>query len=49
MSAITSGRLVASNWWRVSEVVAGVEHAGVPEAVELREVYRAYHPNRRDV
>jgi hypothetical protein len=44
LSAITSGRLVPYNWWRVSEVVAGVERAGVPDAADLRDVYRAYRP-----
>jgi hypothetical protein len=49
LSAITSGRIVPSNWWRVSEVVAGVEQTGVPEATELREVYLAYQPSRPSV
>lgn len=44
MAAITSGRLVPSNWWRATEVVTGVAQAGIGEAAELREAYRAYRP-----
>lgn len=32
LAAVTSGRLVASNWWRLTEVLAGVERRGVREA-----------------
>jgi transcriptional regulator with XRE-family HTH domain len=42
--AIRSGRIVASNWWRASEVVAGVQRAGVIEASDLREEYEAFRP-----
>ena len=40
MTAITSGRLVPSNYWRAAEVITAVEARRVPEAVELREAYR---------
>ena len=39
--AIGSGRIVPSNWWRASEVVAGVERAGVAEAHALRDQFEA--------
>ncbi|MEV4638467.1 helix-turn-helix domain-containing protein [Actinoplanes sp. NPDC049548] len=42
--AIGSGRIVPSNWWRVSEVVAGVRLAGVSEACDLLEQYEAFRP-----
>ncbi|MFI7600690.1 helix-turn-helix domain-containing protein [Actinoplanes sp. NPDC049681] len=42
--AITSGRIVPSNWWRVSEVVAGVRSTGVTEARDLYEQYMACRP-----
>ncbi|WP_422773808.1 helix-turn-helix domain-containing protein [Plantactinospora sp. WMMC1484] len=42
--AITSGRVVPSNWWRASEVLAGVEASGIREARELRDAYEAYRP-----
>ena len=42
--AIGSGRIVPSNWWRASEVVAGVQRAGAIEARDLREEYEAYRP-----
>jgi hypothetical protein len=44
MDAVTSGRVVPSNWWRATEVVVGIEQAGVPAAGELREAYEAYRP-----
>ncbi|MFC6085708.1 hypothetical protein [Sphaerisporangium aureirubrum] len=40
LAAITSGRLVPSNFWRAAEVVTSVESRHVPEATELREAYR---------
>ncbi|MGI5284724.1 hypothetical protein ACQEVF_15490 [Nonomuraea polychroma] len=40
LQAVMSGLLVPSNYWRAKEVIAGVEEHGLPEAVELREVYR---------
>lgn len=44
--AIRSGRIVPSNWWRVSEVVSGVCRFGIPEARDLRDEYEAYTPAR---
>jgi transcriptional regulator with XRE-family HTH domain len=42
--AITSGRIVPSNWWRAREVVTGVRDAGLRDAGELREAYEAFRP-----
>ena len=42
--AITSGRIVPSNWWRVREVVAGVQNAGIIEGRDLREQYETFRP-----
>jgi transcriptional regulator with XRE-family HTH domain len=44
LSAVTSGRIVPSNWWRATEVLSGVEQTGVPDANELREAYRTFRP-----
>lgn len=41
MEAITSGRVVPSNYWRALEVIRAVASRGVPEAAELAEAYRA--------
>lgn len=41
MEAITSGRVVPSNYWRACEVIRAVASRGVPEAAELAEAYRA--------
>lgn len=41
MHALTSGRLVPSNYWRAREVINAVAARGVPEARELAEAYRA--------
>ncbi|MEU4820241.1 helix-turn-helix transcriptional regulator [Actinomadura sp. NPDC023710] len=40
LEAVTSGRLVPSNYWRAVEVIAAVEARSVPEAAELNEAYR---------
>ncbi|MFI6909133.1 hypothetical protein ACIBKY_48275 [Nonomuraea sp. NPDC050394] len=40
LSAITSGLLVPSNYWRAKEVINGVERRQFPEAGVLREAYR---------
>lgn len=40
LQAVMSGLLVPSNYWRATEVIAGVEQHGLAEAVELREAYR---------
>jgi hypothetical protein len=42
--AITSGRIVPSNWWRAREVIVGVADSGVPEAAGLREVAEEFRP-----
>ena len=41
LEAIESGRIVPSNTWRVEEIVAAVEDADAPLAVDLREAQRA--------
>ncbi|MFI5495723.1 multiprotein-bridging factor 1 family protein [Actinoplanes sp. NPDC051859] len=43
--AIRSGRIVPSNWWRASEVMAGVQRAGIAEARDLRDQYEAFRPD----
>jgi tetratricopeptide (TPR) repeat protein len=40
LEAITSGRLVPSNYWRAREVIQAVALRGLPEAVGLDEAYR---------
>ncbi|TDC58579.1 XRE family transcriptional regulator [Actinomadura sp. KC345] len=40
LEAVTSGRLVPSNYWRAAEVISAVQAHHVPEAVELNEAYR---------
>ena len=40
LEAISSGRLVPSNYWRAREVIQAVAERGVPEAAELVEAYR---------
>ncbi|GAA0215500.1 hypothetical protein GCM10009527_009200 [Actinomadura nitritigenes] len=40
LEAVTSGRLVPSNYWRAAEVLTAVEERHIPEAVELNEAYR---------
>ncbi|WP_424536836.1 hypothetical protein ACOZ38_44585 [Sphaerisporangium viridialbum] len=40
LTAITSGLLVPSNYWRAAEVIAAVETHRIPEAVELRDAYQ---------
>jgi transcriptional regulator with XRE-family HTH domain len=42
LHAITSGRLVPSNYWRAREVVQAVTQAGPPEAAELADAYREF-------
>lgn len=41
LEAVTSGRLVPSNYWRAREVITAVTGQGVPEARELTDAYRA--------
>jgi hypothetical protein len=40
LHAVTSGRLVPSNYWRAREVIHAVAERGLPEARELSEAYR---------
>lgn len=40
LHAVTSGRLVPSNYWRAREVIRAVGEQGLPEARELSEAYR---------
>jgi transcriptional regulator with XRE-family HTH domain len=44
LEAISSGRVVPSNWWRATEVMSAVEQAGVPEAQVLRHAYEEFRP-----
>ena len=41
MEALTSGRLVPSNFWRAKEVIKAVDACGLPEATELRDAYES--------
>jgi transcriptional regulator with XRE-family HTH domain len=40
LEAISSGRIVPSNYWRAREVIQAVAQRGVPEAADLAEAYR---------
>ncbi|MEV6341688.1 helix-turn-helix transcriptional regulator [Nocardia vinacea] len=40
LTAVTSGRLVPSNYWRVAEVVSGIEGRDAPDAATVREAFR---------
>ncbi|NEW30410.1 helix-turn-helix domain-containing protein [Nocardia cyriacigeorgica] len=40
LAAVESGRLVPSNYWRVSEVVTGIAERGAPDAAVVREAFR---------
>ncbi|MFK3980939.1 multiprotein-bridging factor 1 family protein [Micromonospora sp. NPDC050397] len=44
--AITSGRVVPSNWWRATEVLTAVESYGIREARDLRDAYESHRPHR---
>lgn len=44
-TAIRSGRIVPATWWRVNELVAGVEAAGLPAGRDLREEAEAARPS----
>ena len=39
-TAILSGRIVPSNYWRAAEVVQAIEARGLPEAEDLRDAYQ---------
>ena len=45
-AAITSGRVVPSNWWRATELLAAVEKTGISEAADLRDAYETYRPRQ---
>jgi len=45
MQAITSGRVVPSNWWRAAEIVAAVKSTGLGDAAELIDAYHVYRPS----
>jgi len=40
LTAITSGRIVPSNYWRAREVIHAVAERGLPETADLAEAYR---------
>jgi transcriptional regulator with XRE-family HTH domain len=40
LEAITSGRIVPSNYWRAREVIKAIDDRGLPQARELAEAYR---------
>lgn len=40
LTAVESGRLVPSHYWRVAEVVAGIKDRGAPDAAVVREAFR---------
>jgi Helix-turn-helix domain len=42
LHAVTSGRLVPSNYWRAREVVEAVEASGTSEAAALRDAYQEF-------
>ncbi|MFY1622869.1 helix-turn-helix domain-containing protein [Micromonospora sp. WMMD735] len=44
--AVTSGRVVPSNWWRAAELLVKVEQSGAPEAATLRDACLEYAPRR---
>lgn len=43
-AAITSGRVVPSNWWRAAEIMTSVESLGIAEVRDLRDAFEAYRP-----
>jgi hypothetical protein len=42
LQAVTSGRLVPSNYWRAAEVITAVASQHVPEATDLHDAYREH-------
>ncbi|WP_433714618.1 helix-turn-helix domain-containing protein [Nocardia sp. CA-084685] len=40
LTVVTSGNLVPSHYWRVSEVISGIEHQDVADAATVREAFR---------
>jgi transcriptional regulator with XRE-family HTH domain len=45
MQAMTSGRLVPSNFWRAQEVIDVVDAQGLPEASDLQDLYQSLQPD----
>lgn len=45
-TAISSGRVVPSNWWRATEVLVEVTQSDISEAADLRDAYETYQPSR---
>ncbi|MGW7517595.1 helix-turn-helix domain-containing protein [Streptomyces sp. NPDC054796] len=43
--AVSSGRLLPANYWRILEVIRAVEARQLPEAAELREAYAELRPS----
>ncbi|MEU0505560.1 hypothetical protein [Nocardia sp. NPDC005998] len=39
-----SGRLVPSKFWRVAEVVSGIEGRDAPDAATVRDAFRDTYP-----
>ncbi|KZM74446.1 helix-turn-helix domain-containing protein [Nocardia terpenica] len=44
LAAVTSGRLVPSNFWRVSEIITGIEGRDAADAATVREAFRDTYP-----
>ncbi|MFI6367592.1 helix-turn-helix domain-containing protein [Nocardia sp. NPDC050630] len=40
LAVVTSGNLVPSHYWRISEVISGIEHRNVADAAMVREAFR---------
>ena len=45
-TAVASGRIVPSNWWRVNEVVDGLHRAGFDRTSDLTEAVEGHRPIR---
>jgi transcriptional regulator with XRE-family HTH domain/tetratricopeptide (TPR) repeat protein len=43
-TAITTGRVVPSNWWRAAEIMSGVDSLRIAEVHDLREAFETYRP-----
>ncbi len=44
LTAVTSGLLVPSNYWRAEEVISIIDRRGLPEARDLREAHSEFCP-----
>ncbi|GAA4238336.1 hypothetical protein GCM10022254_53860 [Actinomadura meridiana] len=42
LEAVTSGRLVPSNYWRAAEVIRAAENLHVRETDDLKDAYRTF-------